>query len=209
MKKIVKPKISYLEENKFNMLDIKENSLFESETLENIILKKSKFDECSFNKVELTNSDISHSSFVDLIFKNSDLSNTNLEFSSFHRIRFEECRLIGVDFSNSSLNDITFVNCKLDYSNFSSSRLKNVEFVSCELIKSSFIASKLDKDIVFFDTCNLEEAEFLDTSLNSIDLSTSNINGLGFMNKDIKGCIVSMEEAIYLSECLGIVIKDR
>jgi len=65
--KIIKPKISNLDEKEFEMFSIITGIFKEQD--KNINKKDLKFDECIFEKIDIIDSDISRSEFIDVIFQ--------------------------------------------------------------------------------------------------------------------------------------------
>ena len=63
------------------------------------------------------------------------------------------------------------------------------------------------KDLIF-DNCSLVECEINKTKLNNIDVSSCNITNLKVDVSNLKGLIVSIDQALMLSTILGIKIKE-
>ena len=62
------------------------------------------------------------------------------------------------------------------------------------------------KEVTYKET-SLIRAQFVETPLKNIDLSTSNIEGILIKIQELKGLIVNDRQAIQLSKILGIIIK--
>jgi len=71
--------------------------------------------------------------------------------------------------------------------------------------ESSFKMIKWKK--IVFNNCNLEETEIYKMSLEKLDLSSCNISKIMVSVNDLKGLIVSVDQALSLSLLLGIKIK--
>ena len=63
------------------------------------------------------------------------------------------------------------------------------------------------KDIEFAE-CQLNEADFNETSLKGIDISTCTYERIDIPVRALAGCTVSPEQAIGFSKLLGLNIKD-
>ena len=98
-----------------------------------------------------------------------------------------------------------FSESNLKYFNLSMSSIKNIEFNECIMIGAGFEEIKLNK--VSFENCDLRTAQVFKTSLSKIDFTTSNIEGLTTGLEEIKGAIVTPEQAMDLARLLQITIK--
>ena len=67
------------------------------------------------------------------------------------------------------------------------------------------VSSSLEN--VIFKNSDFEKTEFLNTKLKGIDFSSCNINDISIGPNDIKGTIVSQEQALVLISLFGIIIK--
>ncbi|GIN61815.1 hypothetical protein J27TS8_18080 [Robertmurraya siralis] len=59
-----------------------------------------------------------------------------------------------------------------------------------------------------FHECQLEGANFSETSLKGVDISTSTFEQLIIDMKDMRGCKVSTYQALQFASLLGLIIKD-
>ena len=83
--------------------------------------------------------------------------------------------------------------------------LNKSSITSTDLAESRFVLSKFNNFL--FDDDNLVEAEFNNTSLNKIDLSTCIITGLDVDVYHIRGVIINDMQAADLIGIYGITIK--
>ena len=60
---------------------------------------------------------------------------------------------------------------------------------------------------ITFDNCDLSEAEFYKTNLNGIDVSNSIVSNIKVPVTELRGLVVSVDQALSLSTLLGIKIK--
>src|SRR5574344_1293813 len=119
----MKPIINNTTKVKLIINDVNEASEYENEELK-INKRNIEFNNCIFNRVNLTKSQIEDSYFVDVVFNNCDLSNIIFNRSTFHRIEFNNCKLVGTSFIDNSVENVIFNNCVLKYSNISTSKLR-------------------------------------------------------------------------------------
>ena len=120
-------------------------------------------------------------------------------------MKFSNCRLVGSNLTCSSLNNTTVCDCNCRYSNMSSCSAKSTLFDSCDMTNSYMADMQLKS--VAWDKCRLVEAEFLHTSLNGIDMRTNDISGMLLTGPELKGAIVTAQQACELSRLLGVIIK--
>lgn len=83
--------------------------------------------------------------------------------------------------------------------------MKNVIMEDCAFENSNFQNSSFNK--VQFGKCNFRLSQMSGTSLLGIDLSNSNVEGLGIQPEDIRGAIVSTMQAVEFSKLIGLVIN--
>lgn len=163
-------------------------------------IRNSKIISCDFQNSRFDGLDID-----DTIIERSNLSNLSLVDHSYNRVIFKDCNLTGINFTDSYLKEVEFINCNLRYSNFSEAHITKVKFKDCELSQSSFMEITW-KDLEFND-CNMNEVDLYRTKLDRLDLSSCSINNMKFSIEQLRGLIVSMEQAIIISAMLGIKIK--
>lgn len=163
--------------------------------------------DCEFNGTYFDHLDLPNGYLLDVYFKDCDLSNAKFDHTLFRRVHFDSCKLTGADFSETLLDQVLFENCQMNYTNFSASKIKALKFQECDMPYISFMENDLKK--AEFEKCNLTKAEFLHSSLYQKDLSDCIIDGIILAIEDLKGAIVSTEQALNLALLLGIQIKDE
>lgn len=182
---------------------------------EQCLIESINFEEdeaCDFRFVQviirdcrLNNSSIKRLNALDVRFENCDLSNVDFSKSSIHRVVFERCKLVGTIFQGSSLGDVTFESCKMNFSLFNETKLKNVFFNQCDLEQSDFYAVKYQS--LQFEQCRLSGLQMQQTDLATLDLRSSQFTHLIVDLERLKGCRVTMEQALILASLLGIQIE--
>lgn len=143
----------------------------------------------------------------------------------FHHVTFENCDLSGATFSEGCLRSVTFRNCKLAGTNFVECTLDTMmvkdsfaEYANLNYCKithwqaaaSTFCHASITdctaKGMAFND-CNLQQAEFLHTPLQKVDLTTNQIEGLVLSGPELRGAIVTPMQACDLARYLGLIIQ--
>jgi uncharacterized protein YjbI with pentapeptide repeats len=167
--------------------------------------KRLEFHGCKFERCRFAPADIKYLYFVDALFVSCDFSNMRFHGAGFQRARFVDCRCTGADFSECVLSQVRFENCLMDYANLSMSKLTGVQFADCSCVQAAFDSLKL-KDAAL-SGCRLNESEWLHTLLNGIDLRGNDLTAIRIDPADLRGAIISPEQALILAALLGVVIK--
>lgn len=163
------------------------------------------FNGCKFINVDFSRYPLKKVSLIDCIFEKCNLSGSDFSNTSIYRCTFEECNLLGSNFIMSGIIDVSIIDSKCDYINFSDSKFKHFLLKNSSVKEGRVVHSILDD--VSFENVNFNESEFLNTKLGGIDFSSCNINNIGITTNDIKGVIVSEEQALMLINLFGIVVK--
>jgi uncharacterized protein YjbI with pentapeptide repeats len=207
--KIEKPKIQsnlepaqfedvyYDEDPMLSNCEIK-HAFVEGEELERLVLSR-----VSFKGVRLLNSSFRRADVTDTLFDNC---NTRFEEGIIHRVHFKDCKLLGLDLSQANLKNVTFENCILNISSFIDAKLKQVLFEKSTLHTANFYDCRLEK--ATFDQCDLNDIDFTVTSLNGIDISTSFFERIRVEAENLRGCIVSPQQAVSFASLFGLRVKE-
>jgi uncharacterized protein YjbI with pentapeptide repeats len=84
--------------------------------------------------------------------------------------------------------------------------MKNVIITDSIFENSSFQYCKLNK--VNFRRCDFKLSQMSGTSLNGMDISDCEFEGVNLSTSDIKGAIVSPMQAVDFSKLIGLIIKE-
>ncbi len=183
-----------------------ENEIFKSLDLGGKSLKKSTFDEVTFENCHFVENDWSQVQFNRCRFKNCNLSLINLKECFLQRVVFEECKIVGlnfykcakslhVSFHKSILQTCNFTDLKLKGTSFAGSKIREVYFTGTDLSEANFTHTDLLGTI--FHQCNLTKSDFRNAQNYVIDLQTNNIKKAHF----------SFPEAMNLLKCFDITIS--
>ncbi|MGN7455943.1 pentapeptide repeat-containing protein [Paenibacillus pasadenensis] len=185
--------------------DAFEHGLVEGERLEELDADKVVFDGVVFRGVTFDSAKLRSLELTDVLFDRCDLSNADLSRAVVHRAQFRSCKLVGADLSEAMLRNVLVEDCQLDYANLRAADLKGVVFADSSLNRADFCMAKLAK--TEFHRCKLDGA-LLGTPLRGIDLSDSEFTGLSCNPDDLRGCIISREQAFIFAALFGMVLKD-
>ena len=142
--------------------------------------------------------------FKNCVFHGCQFSQCCLDLAAC-RVTLRGCKLMGVGMTHSLLRDVSFLGCNLRYAAMGGSRLKAVLFDGCSLQESDCSEWRW-KDTAFSD-CDLRKAQLLHTSLNGMDLRSCELDSFRLAPQDLKGAIVTPEQAMMLAGFLGVVIR--
>ena len=97
--------------------------------------------------------------------------------------------------------------CTLSYAVFDRARLREVGFSGCDLSNASL--NECTWKGLQLDRTMLRSASFLHTPLAGLDLTGCELDGIAVSdtNAELRGAVVTMEQAAMLAKRLGLVIK--
>lgn len=193
------------------IMDVDSNGSFDMGTIqdcviENLEANKTIFDQIIFKNVTFTETALTGVELTDVIFEKCDLSNVNFSGAIIHRTEFKECKMIGIDLTDATLRNVLFDHCVADYATFRFTNTKQVIVQDSTLCKADFYHSKLNKIELY--RSNIDQAQFSGTELNGIDLSDCEFNGLGVEVENLKGCIISREQAYVFVNLFGLIVNE-
>ncbi|MCM3748624.1 pentapeptide repeat-containing protein [Paenibacillus pasadenensis] len=189
----------------FGTREMFESGLVEEQRIEELEASRVVFDGVKFRHVTFSSVKLQEIELTDVVFEKCDLSNVDLSGAVIHRAEFRSCKMLGVDLSDCTLRNILFEDCLLDYANFRASTAKGIVYADSSMNSSDFGMSKLSK--TEFHRCKLDRAQ-LGTELKGIDLSDCEFNSLAARPEDLRGCIISREQAFIVAGIFGLVVKE-
>jgi uncharacterized protein YjbI with pentapeptide repeats len=141
----------------------------------------------------------------DVLFDGCDFSNADFSDTMLLRVEFKNCRMTGVNFSGAVLKDIKLEDCSAKYANFHFSRFERVVFSSCNCSDADFGEAAFN--MVKFEQSILVQAQMSGTSLSGIDLTSCEIDGLGARPQDLRGVVLTSNQAVTAAKIIGAIIK--
>lgn len=128
-------------------------------------LNRSRFYNCSFNKISFKKAAVTGS-----IFEHCKFNNCNLDYADFEFCNFSDCEI-----ESRKVTDCSFNN-----SNFIKTTIRKSEFGQCTFTNSFFEGSVLDQVNIIFST--LESACFSKCEFYNIDWHNLNLEYVEFIN---------------------------
>ena len=103
------------------------------------------------------------------------------------------------------LEDVAFVRCKLDLSSLRGAKLRNVTFENCVLDDADVTAAEIRE--TRFDGCTLHRVLIDGVRMRSVDLRGSDLSALDPRQVELRGAVVTYEQALALAAALGLDIR--
>ena len=167
-------------------------------------LDADQFLECIWNRVNVSGS-FRGTRFTDVIFDHCDFSNAVFDETSFVRCQFSQCRMTGISLIEAAFTDVTLEKCTCAYANLNCTRWNRASFDEVLFREAAFGESVLNG--VTVQTCDFTGCELPGTSLKDVDLSDSVLQNIMIRPEDIKGAILSTEQAVICAQLLDVKIK--
>jgi fluoroquinolone resistance protein len=154
-------------------MDIHDDKVFNAQSLTGQTTRGGEFNNCTFKKCDLKESEFAQAKFIDCVFEDCDLSMMKWDRSTLNNAVFKSCKILGVNFSQCAdfLFAVEFDACILDYSSFMGKKMLKTKFIKSSLKETTFTQADLSGSV--FDECNLLETVFRQTNLTSVNFSTA------------------------------------
>lgn len=168
---------------------------------------------CDF--IELTASSFNSCRFIESRFENSyfkavefigcDLSAVRFSDSVFDTVKFIRCRLAGTVFSKSRFSSCVFEECTGKYTVYADTEFKDSIFSNCSMPEITLTGAELGVRVFMKDN-NFSRGDFSHISFKALDLSSCDISGARLSLGKLKGLSINYEQALMITEMLGINI---
>jgi len=158
------------------------------------------------DQLRLAGSDLAGSAVVDTVLQTIDASNTKFGQSRLERVQVEDSKFTGAHFENARLIDAVFADCRMDMISFRQAKSDRLAFERCNLRGADFRNAELAG--AMFTRCDLSGADFSHADLAGADLRLSRLDDLIIEPGQLRGVIVSSDQALFLCGLLGLVIDD-
>jgi fluoroquinolone resistance protein len=165
------------------------------------------FEDCKFNKCNLSSFDLTRSQFVECRFTACDLSNAQLANARMREVLFENCKLLGLSWVKlDDLRGPAFSECILSYCNFVGLKLKKTLFTNCQLREVDFRQADFSESD--FKGSDCFGAVFGQTTLLKADFRGALNYLIDPISNKVKGARFSFPEAQGLLAGLGVIIES-
>jgi uncharacterized protein YjbI with pentapeptide repeats len=184
--------------------------LFEAAEFDGPRAANTRFLECAFRRVSISDGKLQRSSLRDVWARDLRLTGTSLAESHWHEVIMLGSALAGVEVFSAELRDVVFSGCKLDSVNFRAARLTEVVFDNCVLRDVDFAGARLTR--CAFPGSQLVRADLSKVTMDQTDLRTAEL-GLIIDAGSLRGAIISSGQLAHvapvLAQTLGIEINDE
>jgi len=163
------------------------------------------FREIHFQQCAMARTTFHRPEFADIRLDSCSLASADWEKGSLSRIEINDCGMVGFRLFDATADDLLVrgSNCEMAY--FWKTRFHRARFERCMLRRASFEGCDLSG--IVFSECDLSGADFRGTKLAGTDFRGSRINGINVGILDLRGAIISPDQAAELVGLLGVVIK--
>lgn len=159
------------------------------------------FQSCTFSSAQSVK-------FLDCTFEGCNLSNCNFNQSILNNCKFLQCKLIGIDFSK--VKDFAFAihaeHSDFSYSSFAGKKFNHCSFKQCNFTSTQLLETNFTGS--FLHEVNFAFAEFENTNLSGVDLSTCYDFMIDPDKNNIKNATFSLTSLPNLLNKYNIVIKE-
>jgi uncharacterized protein YjbI with pentapeptide repeats len=184
--------------------------LFEEAEFDGPRAANTRFLECAFRRVSISDGKLQRSSLRDVWARDLRLTGTSLAESHWHEVIVLSSVLAGVQVFGAQLRNVVFSGCKLDSVNFRASGLTDVVFANCVLRDVDFAGATLTR--CSFPGSQLVRADLSNVTMERTDFRTAEL-GLVIDADSLRGAIISSGQLAYvapvLAQTLGIEINDE
>ncbi|MET7426268.1 pentapeptide repeat-containing protein [Dactylosporangium sp. NPDC005555] len=168
--------------------------------------KGAEFQQCRFNRVDLSGTAFVKVSLTDCLVESSNFANLHGDQSSLLRVAVKDSRLTGLQWLDGVLRDVTLRDCRIDLSVFRATTFGAVVFEDCNLSGADFTGADLSG--VTFARCDLTGAQFSAATMAGARLTDCDLSGIGGVTS-LAGATVSTADLITLSRALAAALDIR
>jgi uncharacterized protein YjbI with pentapeptide repeats len=168
--------------------------------------KGAEFNQCRFNRTDLSETSLVKVSMTDCLLESSNLANVHGDQSSLIRVAVNDSRLTGLHWLDGVLRDVVLRNCRTDLSVFRATKFAAVVFEDCNLTGVDFTGADLTG--ARFTRCDLTGAQFSAAAMHGTRLSDCVLSGIGGVTS-FAGATVSTSDLITLSHTLAAALQIK
>ena len=135
-----------------------------------------------------------------------DAANAVLDESGWNQVRVHESRWTGAQLNFAHMADVMFDQCQMNHAQLQECTLKNTRFEHCDLRGAYFNGSKMEGTV--FAGSNLTGADFSRADITKCDFRRANIEEIRIAPDQLRGVIVTQDQALYLARLLGLDVRE-
>ena len=164
-------------------------------TIDRAVLRRYNLSESSFKLAQL----------LDARLDGCDLANARWEKSHVQRAEIIGCRLVGWLLVDSQVSNLLLQRCNAELARFHDTAFHASRFEACSFKSASFEGADLRG--VVFRGCDLRGADLRRAKLKGTDLRGCDLDGIKLNVIDIKGLIVSPQQAVEVAALFGVDVR--
>lgn len=173
---------------------------FDEERASDVSFRQLRLLRCNLGRTTLHRAE-----FIDIRFDSCSLAGGDWEKTTMNRVVLEDCGLVGLRLIDAVLDDLVVRGSNCEMALFWSARFRRGRFERCNLRRASFEGADLSG--VTFSGCDLTGADFRGATLSGTDFRGSRIEGISVHAGDVRGAIVSPDQAADLVGLLGVTVR--
>ncbi|MFN8347979.1 MAG: pentapeptide repeat-containing protein [Spirosomataceae bacterium] len=184
--------IAYIEIDNSFSFSLTDNEFYHFQITEIIgatHIYSNKFNDGSFNYLQLTSGNFNHCHFKSVEFSKCELKHTYFERHEMFSCIFLCCSFDGLFFRGNEMLRVTleadFTKCKIHNCTYKDSTLQASSYIDCEFWETKLYNSSISK-VVFKNTtfkyCKIENTHFIDCTFEDVEIDNSNFIDVTFTN---------------------------
>lgn len=177
-------------------------------------LRNARFIDCKFYAAQEPGVEFSYSNLREARFVHCDLTTAQFGNIKGYDLTLKDCQLTGADFAKADfrlpvgqidLASLTMTGCNFSYGNLSHCFLKGAVLTENRMIE--VLAHNTVLDEACFDGSDLSNLSGRGMSIRGADLRGARFNNLNPREIDLSGVRITVEQAPWLLDALGIVLE--
>lgn len=135
-----------------------------------------------------------------------DAANAVMGESSWKDVHIDESRWTGAQMNFSHLSGAVFEDCQMHHVQIQECTLKHTRFEGCDLRGTYFNGSQMQGTV--FAGSNLTGVDFSRADIAKCDFRRANIEDIRIAPEQLRGVIVTADQALYLARLLGLDVRE-
>lgn len=185
------------------------NALIGGATFDHDAVNGTTFDRCVFRGSTFDHVDFRDSTLRDVRFEDCRFINTSFDKAWLNRVDLIGCSAPGLSLIQARLAGVFARDCDLSYANLSETSSERFRLRGTRLREAALQRAKL-KNVQLAD-CDLTHIDVFGTALRGIDFTECvfQVPVLSADYRELRGAIVSPEQAVDLARLLGVTVSDE
>ena len=185
------------------------NAFIESAAFDHDAANGTTFDRCVFRGCTFDHADFRDSTLRDVRFEDCRFINATFDKAWLNRVDLIGCSAPGLSLMQARLASVFVHDCDLSYANLSETSIDWFQLRGTRLREAALQRAKL-KNVQLTD-CDLTRIDVFGTPLRGVDFTTCvfQVPVLSADYHELRGAVVSPEQAVDLARMLGVIVSDQ